>query len=425
MKEVYDNLSVRNAPASAGPEQENRISNMNELLHLNDDGASGEIHRLEFHSRTLHRLLSETPVDQRLGVARDALEIGADVLGRLSHRGDLEQVESAIDRLDAEGKRIIDTTMTAAGKMVDDTVTKLTEQLTAEDGPLAGLFDHFDPAVEGNVVDAFRDLVGSSIARATKQAVTELTESTKEQVESLTKSITALEKVAAIEEARAEEAKRGTAKGRDHELDVETLIGNLVAVTGDGLDDVSTVFGIDGTKKGDKVIYVRGGVPIVTEEKCTKPITEAAARVLLKDAMRNRGAGLGMLIVDNEAKIPGNQPYHLIGDDMVVVAADHTALRLVYCLMRARAIAAAQAARAVDDNAALEALDGIRGHVENISRALDRFKLIRTEHTKANKAIAQAAGYVDELGAQIGNDAIAITLLIEDAVGDDCPGEAA
>ena len=99
----------------------------------------------------------------------------------------------------------------------------------------------------------------------------ELTESTKEQVESLTKSIGALEKVAAIEEARAEEAKRGTAKGRDHELDVETLLGALIAVTGDGLDDVSNVIGLDGSKKGDKVVYVRGGMPIVTEEKCTQP----------------------------------------------------------------------------------------------------------------------------------------------------------
>lgn len=398
---------------------------MKEALHLNDDGASGEIHQLEFHNRTLHRLLKEAPLDQRLGVARDALEIGAEVLGRVSQRGHLGQVESAIDRLDAEGKRIINTTMTAADKMVDDTVTKLTEQLTAEDGPLAGLFDHFDPAVEGNVVDAFRDLLGSSIARATKQAVNELTESTKEQVESLTKSINAIEKVAAIEEARLEEAKRGTAKGRDHELDVETLIGNLVAVTGDGLDDVSTVVGLDGSKKGDKVISVRGGVTIVTEEKCTKPVTEARARVLLEEAMRNRGAGIGMLIVDDETKIPGNQPYHLIDDEMVVVAADPTALRLVYCLMRARAIAAAQAARAVNDSAAVQALDAIRGHIENISRALDRFKLIRTEHTKANKAITQAAGYVDELGAQIAHDVTEITLLIEEAVGDDCPEEAA
>jgi hypothetical protein len=399
--------------------------NNTEHVHLEDDGTSGEIHRLKFHNRTLHRVLSEAPDDERPGIARDALEIGGEVVARLSHHGDLDQVAGAIDRLDAEGKRIIDTTITAAGKVVGDTVSKLTEQLAAEDGPLAGLFDQFDPAVEGNVIEAFRDLVGSTIAKATKQAVTELTESTKEQVESLTTSLGVLEKVAAIEEARLEEAKRGTAKGRDHELDVELLLGDLVAVTGDGLDDVSNETGLDGTKKGDKVIRPRGGVAIVTEEKCTKPVTEAKARILLNEAMRNRGAALGMLIVDDETKVPGNQPYHLIDDDMVVVAADPITLRLVYCLMRSKAIEAAQAVRAVDDHAAVEALGAIRGHIDDIARALDRFKLIRTEHTKATKAIAQAAGYVDDLGAVITVDVTEITLLIKEVVGDDQPGEAA
>jgi len=396
-----------------------------EQVHLDDDGTSGEIHRLGFHNRTLHRVLSEAPDDERPGIARDALEIGGEVLARLSHHGDLDQVAGAIDRLDAEGKRIIDTTMTAADKVVGDTVTKLTEQLAAEDGPLAGLFDHFDPTVEGNVIEAFRDLVASTISKATKQAVTELTESTKEQVESLTTSLGVLEKVAAIEEARLEEAKRGTAKGFDHEHVVESLLGDLVAVTGDGLDDVSLEFGVDGTRKGDKVIRPRGGLPIVTEEKCTKPVSEAKARVLLDEAMRNRGAAYGMLIVDDETKVPGNQPYHLVDDDKVVVAADPIALRLVYCFMRGKAIEAAQAVRAVDDYDAVEALGVIRGHIDDIARALDRFKLIKTEHTKATRAIAQAAGYVDELAAVITNDVTEITLLIEDVVSDDHPEEAA
>lgn len=399
--------------------------NITGQVRLDEDGTSGEIERLEFHNRTLHRLLSEAADDDRPGVARDALEIGGEVLARLSHHGDLDQVAGAIDRLDAEGKRIIDTTITAADKVVGDTVGKLTEQLAAKDGPLAGLFDHFDPAVEGNVIEAFRDLVSSTIAKATKHAVTELAESTKHNIESLTTSLGVLDKVAAIEAARLEEAKRGTAKGREHELDVESLLGELVAVAGDGLDDVSTVTGLDGNKKGDKVIRPRGGVPIVTEEKCTNPVSEAKARMLLDEAMRNRGAPLGMLIVDDESKVPGNQPYHLVDTNMVVVACDPVTLRLVYCLMRGRAIEAAQAVRAVDEHAAAESLEAIRGHVDDIARALDRFRLIRTEHTKATKAIAQAAGYVDDLGSVINDNITEITLLIEEVVGDDHLTEAA
>jgi hypothetical protein len=51
--------------------------------------------------------------------------------------------------------------------------------------------------------------------------------------------------------------------------------------------------------------------------------------------------------------------------------------------------------------------------------------LIRTEHTKATKAIAQAAGYIDDLGAIITENVTEITLLIKNAVGDANPGEAA
>ena len=401
------------------------VNNEKSIVRLAEDGSSGEIEALAFSSRALHRLLSEASDYDRCDIARDALEIGGEVLARVSHHGDLEQVSSAIDRLDAEGKRIIDTTISAADKVVGDTVEKLTEQLHASDGPLAGLFDKFDPAIEGNIVDAFRDLVTATVAKATKNAVNELAESTRQQVESLTNSIGALEKVAAIEEARIEEAKKGTAKGRDHELDVESLLGELVAVTGDGLDDVSTEYGLAGTRKGDKVIRPRGGVLIVTEEKCTKPVTEAKARVLLDEAMRNRGAALGMLIVDDETKVPGNQPYHLIADNMVVVVADRMTLRLVFALFRAKAVEAAQALRGVDDRAAVEALEAIHGHTESIARALDRFRLIRTEHTKASKAITQAAGYVNEIADQITEDITEITLAIEEICCDEWPEEAA
>jgi transposase-like protein len=49
----------------------------------------------------------------------------------------------------------------------------------------------------------------------------------------------------------------------------------------------------------------------------------------------------------------------------------------------------------------------------------------RRPHTKANKAITQATGYIDELGTQIGEDVTEIILLIEEAVAGRCPEEAA
>ncbi|MFM8856007.1 MAG: hypothetical protein ACKOI2_02135, partial [Actinomycetota bacterium] len=147
--------------------------------------------------------------------------------------------------------------------------------------------------------------------------------------------------------------------------------------------------------------------------------------VLLSEAMSNRGADFGMLIVDDETKVPGNQPYHLIGDQMVVVAADPLTLRLVFHLMRSKAIAAAQAIRLVNDHTAVDALNTIRRYVDDIARALETFKLIKTEHTKASKAIAQAVGYTDELGSSIAKSITEIALLIREAVGEHRPEEAA
>src|SRR5438034_4811009 len=113
-------------------------------VQLADDGVNGEITDLPFSNRTLHRVLTETPVDERPGVARDALEIGGEVLARMNHHGDLDQVAEAVDRLGEEGKRIIDNTVKAGERVVDDTVTKLTAALADEDGPLVGLLGHFD-----------------------------------------------------------------------------------------------------------------------------------------------------------------------------------------------------------------------------------------------------------------------------------------
>jgi hypothetical protein len=223
-----------------------------------------------------------------------------------------------------------------------------------------------------------------------------------------------IEKVAAAEEARWAEAQRGTAKGIDHEVDTESLLGELVSVTGDSLDDVSTVIGECGSKKGGKTITPRGGCTIVTEEKCTVRISESKARSILDEAMANRGAPLGMLIVDDEAKVPGNQPFHLIDDDKVVVVAERAALRLVYALFRAKAIEIARSSLYSSSNALVaESVDSIRRLVEEIKRALERFRLLRTEHTKASKAIGQASRYVNEATETIGDSISAIMTVID------------
>ena len=385
-------------------------------VRISDDGESGELIHLPFKNRTLHRLLTDSPEADRPTIVGDALDLGSEVLARVAHHGDFEELGRAVDNLDRESKRIVESAVASVDGLVERTVAELAESLGASGGPLTPALEKFDPTKSGNVIDTFREVITETITRTTKTAVADLAEATSTQIASLTESIAILEKVAAVEEARIAEAERGTAKGLEHEAVVESLLGELAGVAGDSLDDVSTVPGLDGNKKGDKVITPRAGVAIVTEEKCTQRLTESKARGLLRAAMDNRGARLGMLIVEDESKVPGNQPYHLIDDDKVVVTSDRQSLRLVYTYFRAKAIEIAQAERRVDDAQALEVIVEIEGHVENLRRCLERFKLIRTEHTKATKAIGQAGGYTDEVATVITESVASISGLIDSVI---------
>ncbi len=396
-----------------------------QIVSLVDDGETGNIEHLRFTDRGLHRQLAAVDADARPGVVLDALNLGAEMRARVSQHGDLESLVKAVERLDEESTRIVTATVERVDRTIEKTIEEMAATMQSEDGPLAEILQKFDPTVDGNLIDLFRDLVSSTAAKATKQAVKDLSEATHDTMERLTKSMTVIEKVAAVEQARLAEAAKGTAKGLAHEFDTETLLGELVSVTGDGLDDVSTVAGLEGTKKGDKVITPRNGCPIVTEEKCTTRMSESKLRAVLDGAMANRGALLGMIIVEDESKVPGNQPFHLIDDNKAVVVAAPLPLRMVYALLRAKAIELARATSSVDDTLVIESVNTIRLRGEDIRRALDRFKLLRTEHTKATKAIGQAAGYVDELAEIIASDVTDIMLTIDGLVIGDDQAEAA
>jgi hypothetical protein len=398
----------------------------NEVVSLSDDGETGRIHDLPFRSRTLHRQLAAVDEPRRHAVLLDALDVGVEVLDRADRHGDLETLSRAVERLDEEAKRIVMKAVEQVDRSIEKSVAEMAENIQSEEGPFASVLDRFDLATDGNVIDLFRDLVSTTAMKATKQAVKEVTEATQDTVERLTKSMAIIEKVAAVEDARLAEAQRGTAKGLDHEFETESLLGELVAVTGDSLDDVSTLLGERGTKKGDKTVTPRGGCTIVTEEKCTSRISESKARSILDEAMANRGARLGILIVDDEAKVPGNQPFHLIDDDKAVVVAERAPLRLLYALFRARAIEIARASSCPSSDALVaESVDTIRHLVDDIKRALERFRLLRTEHTKATKAIGQAGRYVEEMAETIGDGVNEIMATIDGLAGTADSGMAA
>ena len=391
----------------SGPQESDHI-------WLESNGLSGTISRLPFSSSQIHRYLSSVGEDGRGAAALNALRIGSEAMLMSMSDQELKSLTDAVRRLDTESARIVEETTGQIDSAIETAVKTILTSLEVADGPLGSLLAQFDPSSEGNVIDVFRGLVSAATRAATTEAVGELSDATQGTLEKLASAIANLERVVAVEQARQLEAARGSAKGIDHELATEALLGEFVAVTGDGLDDVSTVLGLQGTKKGDKIILPLGGVRICTEEKSTTRMTESKARKILGEAMANRGASLGMLIVDDQSKVPGNQPFHLIGDDMVVVAAERFALRLVYHFFRAKAVLLKRAAGLQPSKDVGIVVHELRELVSAIQRSLERFRLLRTEHTKALKAVDKAGDYLDEIGSGISEDVAGMVALIDE-----------
>jgi len=387
-------------------------------INLNSDGESGRIDGLDFRSRTLHRQLADLDEPQRELVVRDVLDVGAEVLARASKHGDLQQLTSAVERLDTESQRIVAGTADQVQKNLDKAMVELAHSIQGENGPLATVLAKFDPAAQGNVIDIFRNLVADTAAKVTKESVKELAEATQDTVDKLNESVAALDRFAAVAAARAEEAQRGTAKGLDHEVTVEALLGEVLLL-GDSLEDVSTVPGLDGTKKGDKVITPKGGLRIVTEDKCTAKMTVQKIRELLAVSMSNRGAALAMYIAEDESKVPGNQPIYFIDDDKVVVVAERTTLRLAYALYRAKAIELAAKAYSTDNDEIADVVAEISDHVDAIQDTVKRFRDMKTELTKSAKATAKVQDYVDEMARNLAVGVTGILAAIDSLVIDD------
>ena len=93
---------------------------------------------------------------------------------------------------------------------------------------------------------------------------------------------------------------------------------------------------------------------------------------------------------------------------------------MVYALLRAKALSCKKVSSALDDAIlTVESIDTIRAHVEEIRRALERFKLLRTEHSKATKAIGQAGRYADEASEGIVSDVMEVMAVIDRLVIND------
>jgi hypothetical protein len=228
------------------------------------------------------------------------------------------------------------------------------------------------------------------------------------------------------EEAVAEEAERGTAKGRTYEEAVADAIAEIAHRRGDCAERVGdTAEG--GGKKGDVVVDLeaQAGPPrgrIAFEVKTGRLSQPEAVRVL--DASRaQRSAAFAVLVVPSEDKLPAKLPalQELHGDKLVVTFDPDEGSTLVletgYALARARVLMARGAA----DGADVAAIE------EAAARALEllgQVKAIKASLTAAKTQIDRGSGAVEDMARGVREQLDEISALASVA-GDDAVADAA
>jgi hypothetical protein len=387
-------------------------------------------------------------------LVRDAVEIGARVLDREQAAANTEYVKAEFERQAREvEQQFAERAQSVSGELAQ----RIEAAFGAEAGLVPKLLErHFGEASASAVQHQVKALVDDLLTRhreaLAKQftsadasnplaqfqqsavgAIKQASDSQQQHLLAMNQTIVALKaEVAALkaerekEEAVAEEAERGTAKGRTYEEAVADAIAEIAHRRGDCAERVGdTAEG--GGKKGDVVVDLeaQAGPPrgrIAFEVKTGRLSQPEAVRVL--DASRaQRSAAFAVLVVPSEDKLPAKLPalQELHGDKLVVTFDPDEGSTLVletgYALARARVLMARGAA----DGADVAAIE------EAAARALEllgQVKAIKASLTAAKTQIDRGSGAVEDMARGVREQLDEISALASVA-GDDAVADAA
>jgi hypothetical protein len=214
-------------------------------------------------------------------------------------------------------------------------------------------------------------------------------------------------------EAVAQEAERGTAKGRSFEEAVYAVLDEVAVRQGDDCDAVGDVKGGTG-KKGDVVVSIgacHGPAQgrIVFEAKNSRLSRPEALRQL-DDARRERNADYAVLVVPSEDKVPARMhPLREYNGDKLVVAYDADegplALQVAYSLARARVLMARGDGEGIDGAAVSDTVERALGELENVRRVKQQLTGAKTQIDKASEIVGDMSdrvrAHLDEIAALV------------------------
>jgi hypothetical protein len=381
-----------------------------------------------------------------------AIEIGARVLDREQAAANTEYVKAEFERQARE----VETQFAERASAVS---TELTQRIDAAFGAEAGLVpklldkhfgDESTTAVQNRVKALVDDLLRGHREALSKQftatdesnplaqfqaasvrAIKHASDQQAEGLRAMNETIVALRaEVAALKaeqeklDAVAEEAERGTAKGRTYEEQVADAIASIAHGRGDCSEAVGDR-GESGGKKGDVIVDLdaQAGPPkgrVVFEVKTSRLSNPDAVREL-DGAMAGRSAAFGVLVVPSDDKVPAKmRPLQELHGNKLVVTFDPDdgsplSLETGYALARARVLMARSESGGVDAAAIEEA-------AERALELLGQVKAIKAGLTGAKTHIDRSAETVDAMARAVREQLDEVSALAR-AGADDPPAE--
>jgi hypothetical protein len=373
----------------------------------------------------------EEAADDPVRAVEDAIEIGARVLDREQAGANADFVRSEFDRTARDVEAAF---AERAAKVAEELGQKVDEFFAPEGGHVTKALErHFSDESDSAVQNRVRDVLGDVMARSredllkqfssadgsnpladfkagTLAAVKQASErqdvnlrALQEQLSGLQVELQALRDERQKEEELAIERERGTAKGRSFEEAVYEAIDAIAAAQGDDCDAVGDLRGATG-KTGDVVVAIDAcGGPargrIVFEAKNAK-LSKPKAFAELDDAMRERDADFGVLVVAAEDKLPAKTvSLREYNGDKLLVAWDpdggaDLGLDVAYRLARARVLMKRSDADGIDSGA-------LRATVERAIGAMEDVRRIKQQLTGAKTTIDGAASILDGMAASV------------------------
>jgi flagellar hook-basal body complex protein FliE len=348
---------------------------------------------------------------------RDAVEIGARVLEREGTAAEVDYVRAEFERQAAELRERLAKALESGDELLAARITEtfdgsrdgsvqkdidvllkqaLTEQREA-------LLKQFSAQEGSNPLFDFKDTMVKVYKELGNRQQAEGEENRKVIAE-LKRELIELKERTDADGRVAEEAERGTAKGRTFEELVHAMIEEIAQAQGDAAHHVGDASTESGGKKGDTVVEIGGAIgnPLATVvfEAKNKKLSKNDAWTELNGCMGERDAAFAVLVVAGEDKIPSGleELTEYQGNKIIAVLdrdePDPLALRLVYRYVRARALA--DGADELEVDAA-----GVRDAAEEAAARLKRANRVRKSLTNVANSAKAAGDEFDEIVADV------------------------